>query len=113
MDRSYLSQPEVVAVSRRFVCIRLLTYEDSSENAFVKADGSGAYTAYGTVYYKNGDGIAVQREDHSIVTCRVPFGTNLDVFPVGTQVKIRCVRHDGSYRLAELQSGTDHIVLEP
>ena len=84
-----------------------------SENAFVKADGSGAYTAYGTVYYKNGDGIAVQREDHSIVTCRVPFGTNLDAFPVGMQVKIRCVRHDGSYRLAELQSGTDHIVLEP
>src|SRR5947207_12623362 len=37
MDRSYLSQPEVVAASRRFVCIRLLTYEDAAENAFVKS----------------------------------------------------------------------------
>jgi len=32
---------------------------------------------------------------------------------VGTRVEIRCVPHDGSYRLAELQSETDHIVLEP
>jgi hypothetical protein len=65
------------------------------------------------VYYKNGDGIAVQREDHSIVTCHVPTGTNLDAYPLGTRVKIRCVRHDGSMRLAELQSETDHITLEP
>ena len=84
-----------------------------SENAVAKADGSGAFTTYGTVYYKNGQGIAVQREDHSIVTCYVPSGTNLDAYPLGTRVKIRCVRHDGSYRLAELQSETDHITLEP
>jgi hypothetical protein len=84
-----------------------------SENAVAKADGSGAFTAYGTVYYKNSEGIAVQREDHSIVTCHVPSGTNLDAFPLGTRVKIRCVRHDGSMRLAELQSETDHITLEP
>jgi hypothetical protein len=85
----------------------------ASENAVAKADGSGAFTAYGTVYYKNGDGIAVQREDHSIVSCHVPSGTNLDAFPLGTRVKIRCARHDGSMRLAELQSETDHITLEP
>ena len=81
-----------------------------SENAFAKADGTGEFTTYGTVYYKNGDGIAVQREDHSIVTCGFPSGTNLDAFPVGTLVKIHCHRHDGSYRLAELQSETDHIL---
>jgi hypothetical protein len=84
-----------------------------SENAVAKADGTGSFTTYGTVYYKNGEGIAVQREDHSIVTCHVPTGTNLDAYPLGTRVKIRCVRHDGSMRLAELQSETDHITLEP
>ena len=84
-----------------------------SENAVAKADGGGAFTTYGTVYYRSGDGIAVQREDHSMVTCHVPAGTNLDPFPLGTRVKIRCNRHEGSYQLAELQSETDHITLEP
>ena len=42
-----------------------------SENAVAKADGTGAFTAYGTVYYKSGDGIAVQSvRDHSTVMCR-------------------------------------------
>jgi hypothetical protein len=85
----------------------------NSENAFAKADGTGAFTTYGTIYYKNGEGLAVQREDHSIVTCHVPDGTNLDAFPLGMRVKIRCVRHEGSMRLAELQSETAHITLEP
>lgn len=31
MDRSFLSQPEVVRASRRYVCIRLATYENASE----------------------------------------------------------------------------------
>jgi hypothetical protein len=84
-----------------------------SENAVAKADGTGEFTTYGTVYYKNGDGMAVQREDHSIVTCGFPPATNLDAFPVGTLVKIHCVRREGFYRLAELQSATDHITLEP
>ncbi|HMJ00085.1 MAG TPA: hypothetical protein VK488_09650 [Gaiellaceae bacterium] len=95
-------------VSGSFVLVELY-----SENAFAKADGTGAFTAYGTVYYRNGDGIAVQREDHSIVSCHMPDGTNLDAFPLGTRVKIRCVRHEGSMQLAELQSETAHITLEP
>src|SRR5262245_59734750 len=37
MDRSYLSQPEVIAASRQFVCVRLATYEDAEEGAFLKA----------------------------------------------------------------------------
>ncbi|MBM3457017.1 MAG: hypothetical protein FJX77_00575, partial [Armatimonadetes bacterium] len=36
MDRSFLSQPEVVAASRRFVCIRPLTYEDRAAQAFLR-----------------------------------------------------------------------------
>jgi hypothetical protein len=31
MDRSFLSQPEVIAASRAFVCVRLATYEDPFE----------------------------------------------------------------------------------
>src|SRR4051812_12431801 len=37
MDRSYLSQPEVIAASRAFVCVRLATYEDEEEGKFLKA----------------------------------------------------------------------------
>ena len=37
MDRSFLSQPEVIAASRKFVCIRLATYEDKEEAAFLKS----------------------------------------------------------------------------
>ncbi len=36
MDRSFLSQPEVIAASRSFVCVRLATYEDKEEGAFLK-----------------------------------------------------------------------------
>ena len=36
MDRSFLSDKSVIAVSRKFVCIRLATYESASENAFLK-----------------------------------------------------------------------------
>src|SRR5438105_2199740 len=41
MDRSFLSQPEVVAASRRFVCVRLATYEDKDEGEYLKAFGAG------------------------------------------------------------------------
>jgi hypothetical protein len=37
MDRSFLSQPEVIAASRRFVCVRLTTYENQAEGEFLKA----------------------------------------------------------------------------
>ena len=37
MDRSYLSQPEVIAASRNFVCVRLATYEDQAEGKFLKS----------------------------------------------------------------------------
>lgn len=35
MDRSFLSQPPVVAAAKKFVCIRLTSYEDETEKAFV------------------------------------------------------------------------------
>jgi hypothetical protein len=37
MDRSFLSQPDVVAASRDFVCVRLTTYEDEVETAFSRS----------------------------------------------------------------------------
>jgi len=36
MDRSFLSNEDVVAESRKFVCIRLATYEDAKEAEFLK-----------------------------------------------------------------------------
>lgn len=36
MDRSFLSQPAVIAASRQFVCVRLTTYEDEAEAKFCK-----------------------------------------------------------------------------
>ncbi|MFO0865288.1 MAG: thioredoxin family protein [Gemmataceae bacterium] len=44
MDRSFLSQPEVISASRAFVCVRLATYENAEEAAFLKGlarTGSG------------------------------------------------------------------------
>jgi hypothetical protein len=37
MDRSFLSQPEVIAASRSFVYVRLTTYESKEEMAFLKS----------------------------------------------------------------------------
>lgn len=37
MDRSFLSQPAVIAASRNFVCIRLTSYEDEAEMKFCRS----------------------------------------------------------------------------
>src|SRR5262245_24399716 len=36
MDRSFLSRAEVIDASRAFVCVRLTTYENADEMAFMK-----------------------------------------------------------------------------
>jgi hypothetical protein len=40
MDRSFLSQADVVTASRKFVCVRLTTYESKEEAALLKALGA-------------------------------------------------------------------------
>jgi hypothetical protein len=42
MDRSFLSDPSVVAASREFVCARLLTYESAEEARFLESLFRGA-----------------------------------------------------------------------
>jgi hypothetical protein len=37
MDRSFLSQADVIAESRKFVCVRLTSYEDEAETAFCRS----------------------------------------------------------------------------
>ena len=37
MDGSFLSDADVVAASRKFVCIRLSTYEDAEEAEFLRS----------------------------------------------------------------------------
>src|SRR3569833_3585561 len=37
MDRSFLSQPEVISASRSFVCVRVATYEDKDEAKLLKS----------------------------------------------------------------------------
>src|SRR5262245_21891236 len=37
MDRSFLSRSEVIAASRKFVCIRLASYENEAENNFCES----------------------------------------------------------------------------
>lgn len=48
MDRSFLSQPEVIVAARRFVCIRLISYEDETEKEFISqlVTGEPANTAF-------------------------------------------------------------------
>ena len=36
MDRSFLADQDVIAASRKFVCIRLATYENADENEVLK-----------------------------------------------------------------------------
>ena len=36
MDTSFLFQPEVIAASRKFICVRLVTYENKDEAPFLK-----------------------------------------------------------------------------
>ena len=37
MDRSYLSDREIVQAAREFVCVRLATYEDKAEGKFLES----------------------------------------------------------------------------
>lgn len=41
MDKSFLSDPDVIAASRKFVCIRLISYENKEEAAFLKSFNVG------------------------------------------------------------------------
>lgn len=41
MDTSFLSDPDVIAASRKFICIRLLSYENKEESAFLKTFNVG------------------------------------------------------------------------
>jgi hypothetical protein len=41
MDKSFLSDPGVIAASRKFVCIRLISYENKEETAFLKSFNVG------------------------------------------------------------------------
>jgi len=41
MDRSFLSDPDVITASRKFVCIRLISYENKEEAAFLKSFNVG------------------------------------------------------------------------
>lgn len=48
MDRSFLVRPEVISAAKKFVCIRLTSYEDESEKLFVSTlvKGEVANTAF-------------------------------------------------------------------
>jgi len=37
MDKSFLSQPQIIKAARDFICVRLATYEDAGEAAMLKA----------------------------------------------------------------------------
>ena len=49
MDRSFLSQPPVIAAADQFVCIRLTSYEDETEKQFIAklVRGEVANTSFG------------------------------------------------------------------
>ena len=50
MDRSFLTDKDVVAASRKFVCIRLATYEDAAENEVLKGIFAMRGTLQNTVF---------------------------------------------------------------
>ncbi len=50
MDRSFLANKDVIAASRKFVCIRLATYEDPTENELLKGIFAPGGTLQNTVF---------------------------------------------------------------
>ena len=54
MDRSYLSDKDVVEASRDFVCIRLATYENAEEAKILKSIFTGRSGALENTVVENG-----------------------------------------------------------
>ena len=81
-----------------------------SERYDVGTDGSVELRAYGAVSERTDASISVRSQDGTVFTCDVPPGLDLSAFPVGTQVKLRCHRLDGRFRLGFSKS--DKAVVE-
>jgi hypothetical protein len=60
-----------------------------SSYGWVKGDGSGELSVHGALAKGNGT-VSVRREDGMSMSCSVPGGINLDVFPSGEAVKLHC-----------------------
>ncbi|MBA2360112.1 MAG: hypothetical protein H0V79_04085 [Actinobacteria bacterium] len=60
-----------------------------SNYGWVKADGTGELAAHGALAKGEGT-VSVRREDGMTVSCSVPIGVDLTLFPAGERVKLHC-----------------------
>ena len=78
----------------------------SGERYSVGADGSAELYAYGLLTAKSDSSVTATAEDSATFTCSFPAGTDLSAFPLGTQVKLHCVRIAGVWQLSYMKSST-------
>jgi hypothetical protein len=73
---------------------------------WLKADGTGERTLYGTLVERGAETVTVKREDGSQVSCAAPASIDLSAFHAGDKVKMRCRLKEGQWRLWLLRSET-------
>ena len=97
---------KLVCVSRDgdLVMIKLKT-----ENGWVAGDGSGELGVHGVLTSKSATSIGVRREDTTLVTCGLPVGLDLSLFPLGEKVKLHCHLKAGRWLFASLQGESASI----
>jgi hypothetical protein len=77
-----------------------------SSQGFLKADGTGERTVYGTLLERGELSVTVTLEGGATVSCAAPATIDLAAFHAGNKVKMRCRLKEGQWRLSLLASET-------
>jgi hypothetical protein len=77
-----------------------------SSQGFLKADGTGERTVYGTLLERGESSVTVTLEGGATVSCTAPATIDLSAFHAGSKVKMRCRLKEGQWRLSLLASET-------
>jgi hypothetical protein len=86
----------------------------SSSDASWPESDMPRFTVVGSLKAMGSDYVGVQAPGHaSLVTCKMPPGTDLSGFAIDDSVEMHCHFHDGSWNLAQLTSDHAELTLEP
>jgi hypothetical protein len=75
-----------------------------SSQGFLKADGTGERSVYGTLLERGESSVTVTLEGGATVSCAAPATIDLSAFHAGSKVKMRCRLKEGQWRLSLLAS---------
>jgi hypothetical protein len=77
-----------------------------SSQGWLKADGTGERTVYGTLLERVESSVTVKLESGASASCAAPATIDLSAFHAGDKVKMRCRLKEGQWRLSLLRSET-------